>query len=170
MKPLTPIVQRPQDLILAVVTDDSLPPSHILVERIWQKNDWRITFAIIGESHRIKVEHQGNFVMEEMLACADIPLETCQHHHEFSDLQAHDHQQANYTIAIEMCEQADLWQAQADDLIFNFPAINGIEAVTRLQWQVLDTSIQWRSLHTYINDGALLCIYSQSEFVLQAEE
>jgi len=42
--------------------------------------------------------------------------------------------------------------------------------VTRLQWHVLDTSIQWRSVHTYINDGSLLCIYSQSEFTLQAEE
>lgn len=170
MKPLTPIVQRPQDLILALVTDDSLPASQILAERIVQKDDWRIRFAIIGESHRVKVEHQGRFIMEEMLACTDISTQTCRHHHQFSDLQAHHHQGKNYSVAIEMCAQADLWNKQSDELVFNFPKINGIEPVTKLQWQVLETSIQWRSLHTYIHAGALLCIYSQSKFALQAEE
>lgn len=170
MNQLTPIIQRPQDLTLAVVSDDILPASQILMQKIWTHNDWQITFAIIGESHRVRLEHRDKFVMEEMLACVDIPVQSSLHQHQFSDLKAYHHQQKHYDVRIHMTENTKLWQTQTNEIMFNFPSINGREAVTKLQWQSLETSIQWRTLHTYVCDGALLCVYSQSEFTLQAEE
>lgn len=170
MKKLTPIVQRPQDLILAVVINDVLPDSQILVQKMWFYDDWQIRFAIIGESHRVSLTYQGQFVMEEMLACADISLQTCQHHYQLSDLRPHHYQRKNYTVAINVSDTIALWQTQDNEIQFVFPAINGKESLTKLQWQATQTSIQWRSLHSYICDGELVCVYSQSQYDFQVEE
>ena len=199
MKKIKPIVQRPQDLILACVSDDCLPETQILAQNIWQYQDWQIRFAIIGESHRVRLSYQGKFIMEEMLACADIPLQTCQHHHQLADLQPHQYQHANYSVNIDINDNPTLWQEKDEatlvghhstskimrsqkpvskreshlikkEIKFIFPPINGKEALTRLQWQATKTAIHWRSLHTYICDGKLLCVYSQSQYDFQAEE
>ncbi|GAB5490913.1 MAG: hypothetical protein Phog2KO_11280 [Phototrophicaceae bacterium] len=170
MKKLTPIVQRPQDLILAYVVSDILPETQILVQHIWHYQDWQARFAIIGESHRVSLSYQGNFIMEEMLACIVIPLDSCQYYHPLSDLRPHYYQQNDYSVQLDINNPVDKWQKSEQEISFTFPAINGKEALTKLQWQATQTSIQWHSLHTYTNEGELLCVYSKSHYNFQLEE
>lgn len=168
-KLLKAINQRPQDLKLAIVTEDKLPSTINLVEKSQIIDDWSIRFSIIGESHRVRIDYQGQFMMEEMLACITVPSENCQHYHGFDDLQAHDFEQAVYHVCVSMQRNRNPWQEAQNEISYSFPEINGIQALTKIQWHYTHSSVSWRTLHTYTDAGDILCVYSDSNYTFQAE-
>lgn len=165
MKPkLIAINQRPQDLILAVTNQDNLPDTQVLQQASWQVADYSVTFVIIGESHRVKIEQHGQFIMEEMLACVDVPTDDAIYQHSFQNLQHHEHRQRNYSVVVNIDTHKTEWQSTEQEIVYFFPQINSIQPVTRIQWQATKTAIQWRTLHTYIDNQDITNIYTQSHF------
>lgn len=166
---LQAINQHPQDLHLAIVTGDTLPETDTLRSHEIRRGKWSIQSGIIGESHRIRVLHDGHFMLEEMLACIPVQPENCLHHHSFADLQDHHYQQGNYCVSITMRRNQHLWQSQADEISYTFPAIDGIEGKTRIQWALRESAIVWRTYHSYFHAGHLLCVYSESDYIFKSE-
>lgn len=166
---LKAVNQRPQDLKLAIVTTDNLPATKNLLEQNLFIDDWSIRFAIIGESHRVRIDYQGQFIMEEMLACITVPSMDCQHYHGFDDLQTHDFEQSAYHVSVSMQKDMTIWQDIENQISYRFPEIDGIQALTKIQWHYTGKSISWRTLHTYTESGNILCVYSDSNYTFQAE-
>ncbi len=164
---LIPVNQRPQDLKLAIVTTDSLPQTLNLLEHDERAANWHIRLAIIGESHRVRIACGEQFIMEEMLACVDVPSLICSHHQAFDDLQPHHFSQADYRVSIQFSHDASLWQSQEKELIYTFPEIDGVQAVTKIQWHNSENSFTWRTLHSYQNSSELLYVYSESTYIFK---
>lgn len=168
-KKLQAVNQRPQDLHLAIVTADKLPQTHTLLSHEIHVGEWSIQFGIIGESHRIRVQRNNQFMLEEMLACVPVSPESCVHHHAFVDLRDHHFTEDNYCVSVTMRRDTGLWKQQDDEMSYTFPAINGIEGMTRIQWTLCESSIAWRTYHSYLHAGDVLCVYSTSEYIFKSE-
>lgn len=162
---LRAIHQHPQDLTLAIAHANRLPTSRALAHATWQRNSWQLDFTIIGESHHVRLLHNGQFIMDELLACVQITV-ACTHQHAFSDLRAHHYQGDGYRIRVWFEAAEPQWQPSAHELVYHFPPIDGRAALTRLQWQWTNRQMLWRSLHTYILDQQIICAYSQSHLQL----
>lgn len=167
---LIPVIQRPHDLVLAVVYNDSLPTTQILRQTFWQFDDWQVNFAIIGESHRICVRKNGAFMLEEMLACIDVPVANCEHHQSFTALQAHQYTGNAYSVRVDVQRGEVNWQTSEHEIAYYFPYVDGIQPITRIQWNHAEKSLQWRTLHTYIDKSEVISIHSQSAYQFIAEE
>ncbi|MGJ3237930.1 MAG: DUF2617 family protein [Anaerolineae bacterium] len=161
---LKPIIQHPHDLMLVVTEHDNLPATQTLCEHLWQAGDWAVRFIIIGESHRVDISYKGHCQLQEMLACVQLPVGTYAHHHPFKDVNIHRHQQGAYQVRVTMHDDLSVWQAQDDELVYYFPPIDGFVPVTRIQWQIIQGGIAWRTLHTYYNDKRITCVYSDSRY------
>lgn len=172
MKPalILPVLQRPQDLKLAIVTEDCLPRTRNLLEKTLHSADFSFRFAIIGESHRVRVSYRDTFLMEEMLACVELDVKNCHHHHPFTDLQSHHFTEKNYSIQVNLSPDSALWNTQQNEIHFVFPAINGATALTKIQWQQSAPEITWRTCHTYYHGQELTCVYSHSQYKFSPEE
>src|SRR5688572_32359254 len=96
MSNLVSIPQKAQDLVLAIVENDALPTMRVLVSESVQIAAWRFDFAIIGESHYVRISHEGQLVMREILACMALKAEDCKLYQPFSDLAPFAYQEGAY--------------------------------------------------------------------------
>lgn len=170
MKKLTPILQRPQDLILAITVDDTLPLTQILKTAHWQSESYRVEFSIIGESHRVRISHNSAFILEEMLACIDVAEADCTHYQALTELAPHSHQHERYQVDISVADTLNHWQPSDQEIVYTFPRINTIDPVTKIQWYTANHTLHWRTLHTYAQQESLIAIYTHSHYQLHPEE
>lgn len=163
------IVQRPNDLMLALLRDGhDLPLTTIKHKRINIAN-WHITFYIIGESHRVRVLHGDDFVLEEMLACVRVPDDVVLSSYSFTDLHPQRIERDGYEVCVSFSLVRDAQmpvRVAGQVLEHHFPQTYGQTPVTRIQWQYDDTILRWWTLHTYAAAHTTTYVYSASRLHL----
>lgn len=163
---ILPVHQNPADLALAVIAGKVQAPLTVLKHAALNVGDWTLTFHIIGESHLVTLEHDGEVMLSELLACVEVDAETCVHHHRFGDLGAHCFEQAGYSVTVNFDNE---YVAQSDEtenmLEVAFPEIAGETPVTRVIWErVGENAVCWQTLHVYPHEGKIIGVRSLSYF------
>lgn len=165
------VVQSPHDLVLAVHTEALTVPLDILAQSSVELHGHRLTWAIIGESHTVRVEQAGRVVLHEVFACVDLAGQVCRHQQHFRGLDAHRYGHAGYTIAVAFDRPAWSVPAACDGhLEFAFALTHGRVPVTRIDWQQDGDALRWWTLHTYPEAGGVREVYTYSELLLTLEE
>lgn len=163
-KTLIPIFQRAEDLQLAIVKADVLPMTTTVQEARLNFEDWQVNFIIIGESHRIRIQQAQKFFLEEILACVDIESESCWHYHDFADFAEHSYQDERYQVKTYFSEKMPNKMPSTNCIEYHFPEIYQIQPITRIEWQLLDNSLRWWTLHTYAEAEKYICVHTESVF------
>jgi hypothetical protein len=161
------VLQHPTDLVFAVTDIDVAPLLTILKTQTITISDYAIQLSIIGESHCITVSHKGQFVMQEILACTDIPEILQAHSHKFAKLESYQHTKPEYRGRVWFTNriQGDQWTSECE-LILNFPEMYGQIPFTKIQWMTSETSFQWRTVHVYPLQTHTTYVYTESFFDL----
>jgi len=161
------ILQHPTDLVFAVMDTSVLHLLTVLKTQTIVMGDYTIQFTIIGESHCITVSHKGQFVMQEVLACTDIPEILQAHSHKFVKLEPYQHTNQTYRARMWFTNvmQDDYW-ADYDELSLDFPVMFGQIPFTKIQWMTSDTTVQWRTIHVYPLQTHTTYVYTESFFDL----
>ena len=165
------ILQHPQDLQLAVLQDDNLSGLTILQAAHVRCGSWEFKFAIIGESHFVRVTYGGQFIMQEVLACVDLPANVRGHTHALHTLAPHQHQAERYAVQVDFAYE-DLHAPTGYDgmLEFAFPEIYGVTPVTRICWWQEAQRLRWQTLHTYPAPERVTYVFTDSFFDIHPEE
>jgi hypothetical protein len=170
MKQLTTsVLQRPQDLVLAVLTHNTLPKMTYLQQATHSIGAWSFEFAIVGESHHVRVTYDGACIMNEILACVQFVDEQCTHFHAFRTLDAHDFESRNYRVEVSF-EVRSPWQnphPPYHQIQYQFPTTQGQMPITRIQWQQHENALNWWTLHTYAEKDKTTHIHTQSSFIYE---
>lgn len=163
-----PILQYPTDLIFTVMTDDVSNLLTILKSQQIHQADYVIDFSIIGESHCITISYQEQLILQEVLACTDIPRILQADSHKFVKLEPYQCKRPNYQSHIWFTEQKQIhhWQPQ-QTLRMDFPEMFGEIPFTEIAWQINESSIQWRTTHVYPLETHITYVYSESLFDLK---
>jgi hypothetical protein len=164
MSNLISIQQDAQDLLLAIVEREPLPAMRVLASETWQYAAWRFEFAIIGESHYVRVEHEGRLVMLEILACISLKAEQCKLYQPLLEMQPFAYQETAYRVAVRFDNQLPNWSQQRHHLSYHFPITHGQIPQTRIQWQRNGGRLTWQSLHSYPEDSGLITVLTESEY------
>ena len=129
-----PVLQYPTDLVFAVTDYSVLELLTVLKTQILKIANYTIHLVIIGESHCITVFHHEEFVMQEVLACTDIPEIMQAHSHKFAKLEPYQHTNQNYQARVWFADtiQNNHWQDQ-DELKMDFPKMFGQIPFTKIQ-------------------------------------
>jgi hypothetical protein len=162
----TSVIQHPQDLVLAVVPDNALPLMVVLQQSGHHFHDWLFQFAIIGESHHIRVEHGGKWVLNEVLACVEVAEAECLHYQPFADLRPHRYQTANYQVQVDFGEKPR-WtvpDTNVFELKYVFPQTFGQQPLTRIRWRQTENTVHWWTLHTYAEAEKMVYVHTASVF------
>lgn len=161
----TSVIQHPQDLVLAIMPDIEVPPMVVLQQSELLIADWRFQFAIIGESHHIRVEDGGACILHEVLACVPVARADCLHYQTFTDLAAHDYKTGEYQVQVDFGEHPR-WHIPDDvqQIEYAFPPTFGQHPVTRIQWQQAKNTVHWWTLHTYAGAKHTTYVHTASAF------
>lgn len=162
-----PILQYPTDLVFAVMEADVSHLLTVLKTETVNVGDYTIRFAIIGESHCITVLHQKQLILQEVLACTDIPVILQANSHKFAKLDMHHHIETDYQAHIWFADE--LIKADWDDqgvIKMDFPEMFGQVPFTQVTWQVSRSDIQWRTTHVYPLKTHTTYVYTESKFDL----
>lgn len=158
------IYQHPQALVLGVMSSEIQAELKILRQADLEIEDWRFQFAIIGESHRVRIEKAGQLVLQEILACVPLQSERCLHYHPCLEDQPHTFCWEQYAVSLYF-EPQRTWEAGENQLVVNFPAVHGQIPVTCLKWEVQNETVYWWTLHTYPQPERLICVRTFSKFI-----
>ena len=109
-----PILQYPTDLVFAIMAEDVSAQLTILKTASLAVDDYQIDFTIIGESHCITVSRDGQFVMQEVLACTEIPQILQAQSHKFAKLEPYCFTQSGYRSQVWFTDvlTVDDWQSK----------------------------------------------------------
>ena len=165
-KSTTSVIQHPKDLVLAIMNDDVLPDMLVLQRAEHQIDDWLFQFAIIGESHHIRIEHCGVSILNEVLACVPVKEGDCIHYRTFTDLQASGYQTAQYEVQVDFGERP-VWhvpQTNVMQLEYVFPQTFGQQPITRIRWRQVENAVHWWTLHTYADAAQTIYVHTASIF------
>jgi hypothetical protein len=136
--------------MLGVLTTEIALPLQVLKAQTWAYKRWRFYFQIIGESHLIRVERDGNLYFHEILACVPLDPTACQHAQPFRELAEHRYQQHNYQVRVAFSTEAHPEDRLGErGLEVRFPRVHRVTPVTRIQWARRGDQIVWWTLHTY---------------------
>jgi hypothetical protein len=164
MTQLASIQQDAQDLLLALVQAEPLPEMRVLLAESWQYQAWRFDFAIIGESHYVRITHEGKLVMLEVLACIRLKAEQCKLYQPLLEMQPFAYQESAYQVAVRFDNRLPDWSQQKNSLRYHFPITHGQIPQTRIQWQHEAGRLRWQTLHSYPEEARLITVLSESEF------
>lgn len=164
MTSLAPISQSAEDLLLAVLENDNLPALRVLVSESFQIRGWRFEFAIIGESHYCRIEHEGQLQLLEVLACMKIEESACKLYQPFREMQPFAWKQKAYQVGVHFENRLPVWTQRENSLRYHFPITHGQVPETRLQWQIEKGFLRWQSLHSYPDESRLVVVLSESVF------
>lgn len=158
------ILQSPRELQLGVFTHNSLPETTDLMLCEDRSGINRVTFTIIGESHKIKVLRDGKLVLAELLAC--IPIDPLQgvHHHCFVDGKPHSWHTEGYQLSVWTVSNHVPVKSLPNSIQFAFPETYGVIPITRVEWEILATGIHWKTYHVYPDESGLVTVCSNSKF------
>jgi len=161
------VLQHPTDLIFAVTNADVLSLLTVLKTKTAINADYAIQFSIIGESHCITVFYQGKFVLQEVLACTDIPDILQADSHKFVKLEPYQIKKKGYQAHVWFADsmQVDNWQHH-DSLTLDFPEMFGYIPFTKIRWKASNASIQWRTTHVYPLRTHITYVYTETFFDL----
>lgn len=153
--------QQPTDLVFGLVRTDFpltvIQQAHIAVQA------WVFVFQIIGESHAVRIEHNGQHFFTEVLACLDLPQDS--HLHHFADLAAYHYQHDHYTMSVDFEQTLQLPALPPAQVIqAAFPQVHGRTPVTRISWQIRENSVAWETWHTYPAQNGGIRVKSESGF------
>ena len=160
------VIQQPKDLVLAIMNDDVLPDMLVLQRAEHWITDWLFQFAIIGESHHIRIEHCGVSILNEVLACVPVKKGDCIHYRAFTDLEPSGYQTAQYEVQVDFGERP-LWhvpQTNVMQLEYVFPQTFGQQPVTRIRWRQVENAVHWWTLHTYPDAAQTTYVHTASTF------
>lgn len=144
------IYQQPTDLVLGLVHKDITPTFTVIKHAKWQVGQWTFLFQIIGESHAVRIEKNGQHFLTEVLACIELPPENQIHH--FANLAAYAHRHEHYTVSVEFeqAKSATLPKMNTSQMIeVAFPEIHGQTPVTRIMWHKTENRVEWQTWHIY---------------------
>lgn len=165
------IIQYPTELVFA---SSSVAVDHLLTvldQRYVVFGDWSFQFAIIGESHFVTVQYRDEFVMQEVLACTDIPAILQADSHKFDKLETYTQEKQNYRAQVWFSEKQE--SIAFDNLSgqFNliFPKTFGQTPETQVVWTIEERRIVWRTLHVYPQPEITTYVYTESQFDLNRE-
>ncbi len=161
------VFQKPTDLRLAILRTELPVNLTILDQAAIDIDAWKFSFYIVGESHLVRIEHRGALVLQEVLACIDMPPACCISWRQFQDLKAYRYGQDNYEVAVSFADQPD-WtippKSSASCLEVVFPALHHHIPVTQVQWQMTSNTVYWWTLHVYPEARRTTRVHSRSEF------
>lgn len=167
-QPIQCIVQHPEALILGVAYGAFPPDTYIsLKHAVVLLDNWRFEFHIIGESHLVRIEHEGGLIQQEILACTDLDPRRCQHYHPFVDLASHDYRHRGYAVAIDFAREPGSIDLPVDPsamLEVVFPEVYGFSPYTQLYWHLDGRIVRWATLHTYPDSHGVTYVRSASQF------
>lgn len=168
---LETVYQEPNTLALAVLPGDSPCPLTVLKKAVVQVDEWQFTFHIIGESHLIRVERNGQLMFQEVLACVPLAPQDCLHHHPFGDLENHHYQSEHYRVAVHFAERPVCCNRQIDpmdesQITVTFPEVCGQIPLTQVKWQIRERTIRWWTLHVYPHETGATEVRSFTHFDL----
>jgi hypothetical protein len=167
----TTILQHPQDLRLAVLQDDNLSGLTILQKAEVRCGAWAFVFAIIGESHFVRVTHGGQFIMQEVLACVELPENVRGHTHALDTLARHQYHAERYAVGIDFAYQEMHAPTDYDGMLeYAFPETYGVTPITRICWWQEVDRLRWQTLHTYPALDHITYVFSDSHFDIHPEE
>jgi hypothetical protein len=164
-----PVEQHPHDLALIVCTGELPTTLCVLAQQAVSVGPWRFVFHIIGESHWVRIERDGEPPLHEVLACIDLAPAVCLHHHRFVALQPHAFQRPGYRIALRtraVAEGDDADWQPTGALSVEFPVVHGQRPVTRLVWRQTGELMAWRTLHTYPSATGSIWVESASAYTM----
>jgi hypothetical protein len=162
----TSVIQHPKNLVLAVMADDSLPEMLVLQRAEHRIADWLFQFAIIGESHHIRVEHSGVCILNEVLACVAVAEAACVHYQAFTELQPYEHQTPQYRIQVDFGEYPP-WFAPPNNIMqleYHFPKTYEQQPFTRIRWRQDKNTVHWWTLHSYAGVEQTIYVHTASVF------
>jgi hypothetical protein len=159
---LHPVIQRPNDLRLALIQRPPLPVLKPLKMYEIGLGRWRINFSIIGESHQVQVWRDDHLQFAEMLVCMDFSPTQCDHYYRFDTLNTHQHRTPGYSVQVEFDSQARPKPRCDGSLRFDFPAAHGVLPITEIRWWQHEAHLFWWTLHVYPQAVAVVYVYSQS--------
>lgn len=164
---ILPIVyQKPDDLVLSVLNCEIPVRLNVLRQTPVDVGTWRFTFSIIGESHCVRVEQDGELVFHEVLACVKMPEEVCTHHHAFTDRADHTYRHETYGIAVWFdYEESSTRSDRENQIEVVFPEVYGHVPLTQVSWRTIQNGIRWTSLHAYPQPEGVVFVRSASQFV-----
>lgn len=165
------IMQYPTELVFAsskVAVDHLLT---VLDQRCVVFGEWSFQFAIIGESHFVTIRHRDEFVMQEVLACTDIPAILQADSHKFDKLETYTQEKQNYRARVWFSEEGesivfDNWSGQFNLI---FPETFGQIPETQVVWICDERRIEWRTMHVYPQPETTTYVYTESQFDLNGE-
>ena len=162
-----PIYQVPTDLVFAITTYDVSNLLTVFKTKTFCKGDYEFEFAIIGESHCITIFHQGRFVLQEVLACTNIPAIVQADSHKFAKLEPYLHTKQDYQARVWFRDslQNDPIESHGE-MKLDFPEVYGQIPFTHVQWIMLESSICWRTTHVYPLEPSTKYVYTESCFAL----
>ena len=167
------VKQSPNDLLLAIFSEDLPIQVTVLRQREITCGEWRFTFMILSESHLVRIERGGKLVMQELLMCST-PAGNYHHglhRHRFDDLQPHAYAGAlaGYHVQVAF-GAADLWApvgSDWDSLDAAFAEVYGQVPTTQIAWRMSQAKACWRTLHVYPSAAGATHVVSESKFGLQ---
>ena len=164
---LQPFYQRPNDLEFAVLSGELPVRLTILAQKTLASGDWQFLFHIIGESHFVTIRHKGKSVLHEVLACMQVPVAKCNHHHRFPGLHPHHYTGKQYTASVMFESNAapkTRFPNRKIDLELAFPAIFGQTPVTQIGWEKTRDTLTWWTTHLYPEQSGLITVQTFSKF------
>jgi hypothetical protein len=160
------VIQHPKNLVLAIMTDDALPQMRLLQRAEYWIGDCLFQFAIIGESHHIRIEQDGKCILNEVLACVAVDEADCQHYQSFTDLHPREHQTPQYRVQVDFGEHPR-WFVPLDNIMqleYTFPQTYEQQPITRIQWRQVENALHWWTLHTYALAEQTIYVHTASVF------
>lgn len=156
------VYQKPTDLILGILPHD--PPLNLTILQAQQVavGALTLTFEIIGESHRVRIELRQQLVMQEILACVALNAADCWHYHPFGLLQNHSFARQRYQVAVYFSNTPI--HLVSPQLEVQFPMVGRQIPVTQMRWRYQHDHIRWSTLHVYPSPYQTTYVYSTSVF------
>ncbi len=162
-----PILQYPTDLVFAVMAEDVSSQLTTLKTTELVIGDYHIRFTIIGESHCITVMHDDQLILQEVLACTEIPQILQAQSHKFAKLEPYCFKQMGYRSQVWFANTLAMsdWQPQ-EQLRLDFPDMFGQTPFTSIVWLTNQQAIRWRTTHVYPLPTHTTYVYSETVFDL----
>jgi hypothetical protein len=159
--------QSAADLTLAVTRSDLEPVAlRVLAAETLTIGEWHFEFQVLAESHRVRVEHGGRLVLQELLLCASVDRSACAHYHPCRDLHPHDAVLDGYAVSLRFDQPLDQGLPGAiGTLTARFPAVEHMTPSTRISWWLLPDRLLWTTAHTYPDQHKITVVYTRSHFL-----
>lgn len=160
------VEQVPHKLMFGLLREETQLPITIYQQKTLHVGDFQFCFAIIGESHSVRIKRHDTFLQEEILACLN--LTAGWHVHACHDLQNHQLRAENYHVQITFQRHLPYPpQTGETSLLLEFPTQHPHQTrpLTHIAWNVQHDAIQWQTIHSYPNVDTV--VHTLSHFMLR---